>query len=72
MDMPLKGSVSIVITGVLVLAFIGAVFVTTGLGESSDLTGSVIVEANTTNESIEPDSVDISAGQIVRVDISSG
>ncbi|MFT4308222.1 MAG: hypothetical protein ACMXYM_02525 [Candidatus Woesearchaeota archaeon] len=65
-----KGSLRLIVIGVFALALVGSLFVTALLDESEP-TGSVI-SANVSNESVHPGSVEVSAGRIVRVDISSG
>lgn len=64
-----KGSLRLIAIGVLALGLIGSLFVTALLDESEP-TGSVIA-TNISNESTQPGSVEVSAGQIVRVDISA-
>lgn len=57
--------------GALALGLVASLLVTALLDDSSEPTGSVIA-ANVSNESSQPGSVEVSAGQIVRVDISAG
>jgi hypothetical protein len=70
--MVLEGSVRLLVIGVLLaLALIGSMVVA-AMVEEQELTGSAIDVPNRTDDRVqEPGMVEISAGHIVRVDISS-